>query len=183
MQKKLLSWLHKNNACKLSILWVQDNNIQTLEEAWSACDRGDWLFWMARKLGIDLRKMALCAALCAHTVVQHMKDPRSREAVRVAFLWSRGKATFEQVGTTWAAADRAFYDAEMEANIWAARAALLAIKAAGNGDGANCASAVAASAAWAVEAAGWIGGEKANYLRTAEIARKILTEDVLKLID
>ena len=97
MKKEHLEWLKSNDACQESMDWVEENNIGSLEEAWNACERGHWLIWLAQELGIDKRKLVLCGALCAHTVVHKMKDPRSRNAVRIAFLWGRGKATNEQM--------------------------------------------------------------------------------------
>ena len=97
MKKEHFDWLETNEACQESMDWIAENNIQSLEEAWNACERGDWLLWMAEMLCVDQRKLMMCGALCAHTVIQHMKDPRSRNAVRVIFLWSRGKATDEQL--------------------------------------------------------------------------------------
>jgi len=164
MKTKHLNWLQTKKACKESISWIQQNNIQSLEEAWNDCERGDWLFWMATKLGIDERKLVLCAALCAHTVVQHIEDARSRDAVRVAFLWGRGKATDEELSSareaTWAATGggAAAWAAVRSATLAAVRSATLAANA----------------AAWA--------GKRSNQLRTAEIARKVLTEDVLEKI-
>jgi len=172
MKTKHLNWLQTNEACKESISWIQQNNIQSLKEAWNACERGDWLFWMATKLGIDERKLALCAALCAHTVVQHMEDARSRDAVRVAFLWGRGKATDEELSSAgsaaWSVALAAF-DPDTNAAAWAAAvaAAWAAVRSA--------TLAAARSATLAADA-------DKNRLRTAEIARKVLTEDVLKKI-
>ena len=167
MKTKLLNWLQINKACDPSIQWIKQNNIQSLEEAWNVCERGDWLLWMATKLNVDKRKLVLCAALCAHTVVQRMQDARSRDAVRVAFLWGRGKATDEQLSSARKAA-------------WAA--------AGGSGAAAAAARAADADADGAARAAAlataWVAADAAdkNRLRTAEIARKVLTEDVIKKI-
>ena len=170
MKTKHLNWLQTNEACDPSIQWVEEHNIQSLEEAWNACERGDWLLWMATKLGIDERKLALCAALCAHIVVQHMEDARSRDAVRVAFLWGRGKATDEELMAAREAAEAAANGTSAATTIalfssdWAAVAAARA--------------AADAAAARAADAA----ARKSNQLRTADIARKVLTEDVIKKI-
>ena len=139
MKKEHLGWLKKNDACRGSIEWVEENNISTLEDAWNTCNRGDWLLWMADKLGIDKHKMTICGALCAHTVVEHMENPRSRNAVRVAFLFGRGKATFQ----------------ELKEARTAARTA----------------------AAWVAAA---VDDKKENQRITAEIAWKILTNDVFE---
>lgn len=171
MKKKHLNWLQEYNACKESIRWIKQNNIQSLEKAWNICERGDWLLWMATRLSIDRRKLVLCAALYAHTIVQHMEDARSRDAVRIAFLWGRGKAT----------------DAELEKariNAWAA------VIAARTDDTATYAAVWAAvwattftDAIWAVNTiADASADKKSNQLYTAKIAKKVLTEDVLKKI-
>lgn len=198
MKKEHLNWLQKNEACKGSIEWIEENNIQSLQDAWNACERGDWLLWMATKLNVDKRKLVLCGALCAHTVVQYMQDPRSREVVRIALLWGRGKATNAQLVDARTAADDAWTDA-----ICAADAAVGA--AADAADVVVCAADAAVCAAWteaAVDAAkaaadaticaAWIGvangakaaidAKKANELRTAEIARNILTDDIIEKI-
>jgi hypothetical protein len=171
MKTKHLNWLQTNEACKESISWIQQNNIQSLEEAWNACERGDWLLWMATKLGIDERKLALCAALCAHTVIQYMQDSRSRNAVRIAFLWGRGKATDEELSSAGSAAWSAVFAAfAPDTDAWAA--AVAAVAAAW----AAVRSATLAAARSATSAA---DADK-NRLRTAEIARKVLTEEVMK---
>lgn len=166
MKTQHLTWLENKKACQESIIWIEENNIQSLEEAWNACEQGDWLLWMAKKLGVDKRKLALCGALCAHTVVQYMQDPRSRNAVRIAFLWGRGKATDEQL---MAAADAAGVDAFFT-DYWAARAASYA------------ATDAEKAAAWTAIVCAADGAKKANELRTANIVKKILTEDVMKAI-
>ena len=171
MKKEHLEWLQENKACGSSILWIEEKNIQSLEEAWNICERGDWLLWMATKLNIDKRRLVLCAALCAHTVIQYMQDSRSRNAVRIAFLWGREKVT----------------DTQLEK---AKTNALVAIRAAKTVDTVTYAAAWAAAWAtipddtiWAANAvADAATDKKSNQLRTAEIARKILTEDILKKI-
>lgn len=169
MKIEHLNWLQTNKACNPSIQWIEEKNIQSLEEAWNACERGDWLLWMATKLKVNKRKLVLCAALCAHTVVQRMQDARSRDAVRVAFLWGRGKATDEQLSSARKAA-------------WAATggsgAAAAAARAADADDADGAARAAALATAWAAAD----GAADKNRLRTAEIARKVLTEEVMKKI-
>lgn len=169
MKKEHMIWLQENYACATGVIWIQEHNIKSLQEAWNVCNRGEWLLWMAKKLGVDERKLTLCAALCAHTVVQHMEDPRSREAIRVAFLWGRGKATDEQL---MAARDAARYAKARYHSEAAARQA---------------AAAWFDAAIWSAAAAA--GGpdngaddREANQLRTARIARKVLTEDVMEKI-
>ena len=165
MKKEHLNWLQEYNACKESIKWIKQNNIQSLEEAWNICERGDWLLWMATRLSIDKRKLVLCAALYAHTIVQHMEDARSRDAVRIVFLWGRGKATDEQLSyarkAAWKAATGTA-DAAAWAAVWATTFA----------DTICTVNTIADASA----------DKKSNQLHTAEIARKVLTEEVIKKI-
>ena len=146
--------------------------------------------------------MTICGALCAHTVVQYMEDPRSRNAVRVAFLWGRGKATAEELHEAriaaadaataawaataiWAAARTADAYAATAARTAAAYAADAAAWAADN-DAYAAWAAAADDAAYAAYAAAWAAAARAtreaNRLRTANIARKVLTEEVMERI-
>ncbi|MCK9482546.1 MAG: hypothetical protein M0R38_12460 [Bacteroidia bacterium] len=167
MKKEHLFWLETNEACQESMDWIAENNIQSLEEAWNACERGEWLLWLAQELRINKRKLVMCGALCAHTVVEYMEDSRSRNAVRIAFLWGRGKATDAPLKAA-REARAASYDATAERN--AERNAAWA-------------------ATWAVEgnperAAAWAGkaGDISTEKKTANIARELLTEEVMNAI-
>ncbi len=156
MKKEHFYFLKTNRACEPGLKWAETQS--DLYELWNNCHRGDWMLWLADRLQVDKRKQVLCAALCAHTVVHLMTDRRSREAVRIAFLYGRGKATNEQL--------REAREAAANAAVWAA---------------ARAADAAAAAAAIAAAVAG-VTARQANLLRTAEIARKILTEEVMKKI-
>lgn len=181
-------WLQKNNACNPSIIWIKQNNIQSLKEAWYACERGDWLLWMAEKLGVDKHKLVLCGALCAHTVVQYMEDARSRNAVRIAFLWGRGKATDKQLSSAGDAALNAALAGDADANAAALAAVAAALANDADADAfalaaiASTAASAAAVAASTTSASNGVDARQANQLRTAEIVRKILTNDVMKKI-
>src|SRR5690554_1098239 len=191
MKKEHMIWLQENYACPPGVIWIQEHNIKSLQEAWNVCNRGEWLLWMAAKLDVDYRKLVLCGALCAHAVVQHMKDPRSREAVRVAFLWGRGKATDEELEAARAAARAA---AARATTGWAAdEAPRIARWAAADAirptslsamSASQSAAAAAAADAWArsTDADEATDAREANRLRTANIARKVLTEDVMSAI-
>lgn len=177
MKKAHFAFLKTNRACESGLEWAETQS--DLYELWNNCHRGDWLLWLANKLKVDQKKLALCAALCAHTVVHLMTDRRSREAVRIAFLWGRGKATDEQLReareaawAAWAVADAA---AAWAANAYAADAWAIAATVAARA----VAWAAADDAAYAADDA---DARQANALRTAEIARKILTQEVFEKI-
>lgn len=183
MKKKHFNWLQANEACAESIGWIKQNNVQSLEEAWTSCERGDWLLWMAEHLGVDRRKLAICAALSAHTIVQYVQDQRNRDAIRVAFLWGRGKATDEQLEAAREDAMKAAADARSA--FWASNTALSAIGAADDNDWAATRAAARAARTAESAAESWPDAKaarKENELRTANIARRVLTEDVLSAI-
>ena len=170
MRKEHLEWLQANEACKESIKWIKQNNIQSLENAWYTCERGNWLLWMAEKLKVDKRKLVLCAALYAHTVMQYMEDARSRDAVRIAFLWGRRKTTDIELekasADAWIIALGALAHNVADAAAWAAAWAT-----------SGCAIGTADAVALAISR---IIDKKPNQLRSTTIIRKICTEDVMK---
>lgn len=185
MKKEHFDFLKTNKACESGLKWAEKQS--DLYELWNNCHRGDWLLWLAKKLKVDERKHMLCAALCAHTVAHLMTDRRSREAVRIAFLWGRGKATDEKLlsarKAAWAAtcgcATTAAALAAGDTALAAASAATWAATRAADADAADGAARAAALAtAWAAADA----AADRNRLRTAEIARKILTQEVFEKI-
>lgn len=70
---------------------------QTFQEAWQACPRGDWMLWIAQRVGVDLRTLTRAKALCALTVRHLMKDERSIKACEVALKFADGEATREEL--------------------------------------------------------------------------------------
>jgi hypothetical protein len=184
----------------------------TFNEAWKACPRGDWMLWMAGRLGVDRRTITLASALCANTVRHLMKDERSTKAVDAAISFGRGEidnknlfaaaadaAAVEAVAyAAYAAADAADAAAAYAAAYAAADAAYAAAYAAAAAaadaaaaDDVYAAAAVAAAvvaaaaaaAAAAVAAADAAAAATENKKETAEICREILTEKVFELIN
>lgn len=166
MKTEHFDFLKNNRACDEGLKWAETQS--GLYELWNNCHRGDWLSWLANRLQVDERKRMMCGALCAHSVIHLMTDRRSREAVRIAFLYARGKATDKQLKEAKCAAVAAAKAARDAACIaaWAAYIATCV--------GATSAAKAAADAAREAR--------QANELRTAEIARKILTQDVFAKI-
>lgn len=70
--------------------------------AWNDCQRGDWMLWIAHKLGVDKRILTLAKGKCAETVKHLMKDERSRKVVEVAIAYGEGNATDEELKTAYA---------------------------------------------------------------------------------
>src|SRR5690606_7247773 len=116
----------------------------SFQEAWQACHRGDWMLWIAQRVGVDLRTLTRAKALCALTVRHLMKDERSIKACEVAIKFADGEATREELD---AAADDA--DAAAYAAYAAAHAADDAAYAAYAADDAAYVAAYSAHAAYA----------------------------------
>ena len=129
------------NACKDARQWAAD---KTLHEVWTACERGDWLLWLAGRMdgkpGWHTRQqIVLAACACAETALQYVPvgEDRPRKAIETARAWTRGEASLEQAR---AAADAAYA---------AARAADAAYAAAADAAAAYPARAAYAAAAYA----------------------------------
>lgn len=135
---KTTNEIEKYNPCKEAIFFR--NKYKTFKEAWDNCNRGDWMLWIAYQVVVDKRILTYAKALCAETVIHLMKDKRSINAIKVAKLYGKGKATKQEL---------------------------------------NLASANAISV-WTDDGGG--DAKKENLLKTADICRKILTKEILKLI-
>jgi hypothetical protein len=148
----------KYNPCKDAVEFR--SKFETFEDAWNACERGDWMFWIAQKVGVDIRTMTLAKGLCAETVIHLMQDERSKKAVYAAIAFGRGEID--------------------EEDLQLAAAAALAAAAYAT---ATAAYAYAAAYAAAAAASGYAASTAStSYADTAKICREILTESVLEKI-
>ena len=151
--------LDKYAPCKDALKFRRQH--KTFEEAWQNCPRGDWMLWIAQKVGVNIRTLTLAKGYCAKTVIHLMKDERSVNAVKTSIRFGRYLATKEELYAASDAADDA-YDAASDADADAAHAASAAYAAA--------------------DAAVYDAYAARNRLKTADICRKYLTKDVLRLI-
>jgi hypothetical protein len=94
--------LRRLGACAEAIEWAA--GYDTLEAAWSACRRGDWMLWLLGrtcKCGDDQhRGMVLAACACARLALPHVPEgePRPLVAIETAERWARGEdVTIEAV--------------------------------------------------------------------------------------
>ena len=192
--------LIKLNACDEAIEWAGD---RTIEEIVKECDRGDWLLWLAKKIGIERQPLTLANGHCANTVRDLMKNERSTEAVDMAIAFGEGRATMEELNNaaTYAAAFEAAEAAADAAARAYATAAFYATVAAAEAAGAFAASYAAivgdaaADAATATFAAAYAAGDaafypayaadaayaakKQNQKETAEICRKYIGQLII----
>jgi hypothetical protein len=144
-------------ACGDAIAWCQTQ--PSYEQAWDACERADWLLWLASWL-CDRKLVVLAACGCARTALKYVPEGevRPRVAIETAEAWCRGEATIEQVriaADAAAAADAAsaaYADAAASAAstaAYAAYVAYVAYVAYAAANAANAANAAANAAAYA----------------------------------
>jgi hypothetical protein len=105
--------LAKLGACADAITWAAHQGSR--QQAWDACQRGDWMLWLIGKLaktpGSDARrKLVMCSCEITRTALPHVPDgeDRPRLAIETAESWARREgATLDDVRT----AANAAYDA------------------------------------------------------------------------
>jgi hypothetical protein len=163
--------LRSLRACDSAIAWASTQpNAAT---AWAACERGDWLLWLAARVHLDRKRLVQAACACARQALQYIPDgeDRPRLAIETAEAWARGEATIEELRK---AADAASAAAAAAAYAYASAANASAAVAA-NASAADAAAAAANVAAWAAVAAvayaaAWAAATHAADAATADAA-------------
>ena len=194
--KKHVEYLRSLNACPSAVGYA--DKFDTLEEAWNACERGDWMLWLVGKLtggevGSDSRKKLVgVSCKCARLALPYVSEGETRPlmAIETCEAYTRGEATIDQVVSAARAANDAASDAYAAARAaadasYAATVAVLAYGAAvfaaaayAAAYGADAAAAYAAAyasdaAAYATDAAAY-GPVYANRLKTLRTCSKII---------
>jgi hypothetical protein len=82
------------NACQDAREWAGD---KTIEQVVQECHRGDWLLWLAKRVGVELQPLTLAKGHCANTVRHLMTNESSLKAVDTAIAFGEGKATREEL--------------------------------------------------------------------------------------
>jgi hypothetical protein len=155
---------------------------QTFKEAWQACPRGDWMLWIAQRVGVDLRTLTRAKALCALTVRHLMKDERSIKACEVALKFADGEATRKELADADAdAAAVATYADSAAAD--SAAAAAYASDAYADAAYAADAAADAYAADAAADAAAYAAARIKSQQQTADICREHLTSAVFEKLN
>jgi len=132
--------------CSGAVRWM--DHYETPQEAWDACERGDWMLWlMGHKSDRKLSVRAACG--CARLSLKYAKGSEALNAIEAAEGWCEGKVTQHEVKI---AADAAAYAADAAADA-AAYAAAYAADAYAAADAADAAAAYAYAAAAAAAAA------------------------------
>ena len=176
--------IEKYNPCIEAVDYRSKFN--TFEEAWNNCERGDWMLWIAQKVGVDLRTLTKAKVKCAMLVQHLMKDERSTEALKVALDYSEGNATIEELYNASASANTAATAAYVDAAFSAF--SISATRADASAYAATAAAAAATAGATAAYATAYLtttaSVTQAELLKEAsEICREELTNEVLNLIN
>ena len=168
MSSTLVSDLRRLDACREALAWAA--NYADMHAAWAACDRGDWLLWVAARTGVDRELIVLAACACARLALVRGPDGELRplRAIETAEAWCRGEATIQEVRR--ATADARAYVPAAYADALDADALYA---------GADAAYAYAA-AAYAAAAYGPDAAGKLTLLECAEICRRMLPVPTLE---
>ncbi|MDR1984097.1 MAG: hypothetical protein LBQ28_04670 [Prevotellaceae bacterium] len=186
--------ISKFNPCSEGLNYYKEK--ESFEQAWNDCPRGDWMLWIAAKLGVDDRILTRAKAMCA-TVRHLMKDERCTAAIDAALDYADGKisrdklnefadaayAAYAAYANAAAAAAYAAYAAYADAAANAAYAAAAAANAYANAYAAAAAANAYANANAAAAAAYAAYAKTKNQQETADICRSVLTDEVFKLIE
>lgn len=170
------------NPCNDALIFRK--KYKTFRGAWNNCPRGDWMLWIAKRVGIDIRLLTLAKGYCAKTVIHLMTDQRSKDAVKAAIDYGHGKIDDVQLRNAAYAADAAYSAANAAdaANAASDAAAYAAVAAYSAAYAANAVYVAANAAAYAAYAAAYAADAAKNQKATADICRKYLTKSVMEKI-
>ena len=158
----MLNKLNQFSPCSDALGWMKTQD--SPETAWQNCERGDWMLWIAKKLGVDDRKLTMAKYHCAAQVLHLMKDQRSLDAMAACLRYVNGEISREELN---AAASYAAYAAASYTSYAAAAASYAAYAAASYTFYAAASYAAASYAA-----------RKESLKKSADICRQYLTEGV-----
>jgi hypothetical protein len=114
--------------------WLADQACPA--RAWEDCERGDWMLWLAGRVGADRRQLVRAAVDCAALVLHLVPDgeDRPREALEAALAYVDGECSLEDVRAAATAADAAYYTAASDCASRAADSACAAAHLAADAD-------------------------------------------------
>ena len=115
---KWITALKRKHACDPAIEWAIAGNYATVQEAWNACERADWMCWLlvnSYPHTTGQARLVLCA--CARTALKYVPagEERPRLAIECAERYARGMATDAELDAAWAAARAAAWAAALAA--------------------------------------------------------------------
>jgi len=170
--------LRRLDACDEAIEWYGDRDS---EDAWRDCQHGDWMLWIASKIGVDRKRIVMASCDCVEPALQFVPDgeDRPRAAIDTARAWCRGAATDEEVRAAAAAADAAA-DAADAASATAAASAAAAAAAAYAYAYYAAHAANAASVAVCADATAAYAARTQSLAASAAIVRRHIPWDVVR---
>ena len=163
-----------------------------LRRAWRECPRGDWLLWLALKLGVENRVIVFAACECVRLALPFTTDEEPRTAIILAEQYASGDGAVTLEEVIFAAQDskKAGLRAGCHAGFDAANAAFAAVHAAmaaapgSLADGAAVAAVVAVAEAAADHATHRIDAESAKiemYAACANVVRNRIAEATIQV--
>ena len=168
--ERMIAYLERMLACDDAVAWCRTQ--PDLPTAWAACERPDWLLWLAGRTGAKHELLVLVACEIAETVLHMVPagEDRPRLAIETSRAWMRGEASLDQVRMAAADADYAVWATTSATSAYAVWATTSAVLAYATGRYAVWA-AYAAYAAWATTSA----ASDAARVEHCRIIRKHLT--------
>jgi hypothetical protein len=94
-----LNLIKKFKPCDAAIDWIKSLPESSPEEIWEACERRDWMCWLADKAQIERKLFVLSACEIARTVLHLIPkgEERPLAAIEAAEGWCRGEINAEKV--------------------------------------------------------------------------------------
>jgi hypothetical protein len=181
---KVTEFLKKKSACKSAVEWAA--NQDDYKSAWESCERGDWMLWIAKKQGVDIRVLTKAKVRCARLVQHLMKDKRSLDALDAAEAFADGQASrgnFDASDAAYSAyVDICFSADDADISMHAAAAAFAAADDTGYSSYAASDAAEAAEAAAHASADSAADSARKNMLKQcADICRETIHFEMLKI--
>lgn len=114
-----MTWVRKLEAlgaCNDAVQWSR--GYASIDDAWSACPRGDWMLWLAGKAAGPpqsegrKKKLVLAACDCARLALpifekRYPGNNTARNCINTAERWALGNATYDELLTARRAAAHA----------------------------------------------------------------------------
>lgn len=173
-EAKFIEKLRGLNPCEEGLKYAE--SFGSLQKAWDACERGDWMLWLLGKLSgppesASRKELVLIACKCARTALKYVEKSEKRplKAIQTAEKWAKEAATIEEVRE----ASTASYSAYAAYSVYAAYSAYAASSAASVASSAVYAAYAASVASSAASAASSVASYAAIQKKCADIVRKM----------
>src|SRR3972149_6910811 len=101
----IMSFAQSRDACPEALRWLKTQ--ASPRAAWDACERPDWMIWLAARRGVDHKVLARIACDCARTALRFVPagEDRPRLAIEATERWIVGAAAATDAAYAAAAAN------------------------------------------------------------------------------